>query len=344
MIRDQPTPDFFEGLLLGNGDIGVCVTVRPDAIGLHIGKNDSWDIRVSEEHVEKMLPFREVLQLWQKAGDEAKRQGKPEMTYLEQNIDFFRKYTEEMASSYRKPWPRPWPCGIIWLHWDSRTVRVVRQRLDIATGSLTVELEWDDLRGKVRPVILTCIVCREEGHVVLTSDAPSPVTSAAYYPHWDKQALLPEPVLSSESPGFACYQKFPATAPKEGQTTPASDKDRSFALHGVLAGSWVQDKTGEDLRGVLLRSTATQPLRLDVALFTTADHRDNVAHAKTELQRFAKTPVARLAAEFGGSLGEILVAVSGGVRRQGNGSALVSQPVLPLVLPQARQGGAGIVR
>ena len=49
IVRELPTPDFFEGMLLGNGDIGVCVTVRPDALGLHIGKSDSWDIRVSEE-------------------------------------------------------------------------------------------------------------------------------------------------------------------------------------------------------------------------------------------------------------------------------------------------------
>lgn len=31
MVRDQATPDFFEGFLLGNGDLGVCLTVRPDA-------------------------------------------------------------------------------------------------------------------------------------------------------------------------------------------------------------------------------------------------------------------------------------------------------------------------
>jgi hypothetical protein len=41
IVRTVPTPDFFEGMLLGNGDIGVCITVRPDALGLHIGKSDS---------------------------------------------------------------------------------------------------------------------------------------------------------------------------------------------------------------------------------------------------------------------------------------------------------------
>src|SRR5690242_16448673 len=64
IVRELPTPDFFEGMLLGNGDIGVCVTVRPDALGLHIGKSDSWDIRVSEDHAVHILPFAEVLKLW----------------------------------------------------------------------------------------------------------------------------------------------------------------------------------------------------------------------------------------------------------------------------------------
>ena len=93
LVRTQPTPEFFEGLLLGNGDIGVCVTVRPDALGIHIGKSDAWDIRVSEEHAAHIKTFQEVLELWKRAGEEAKRQGKPEMTFLESNIDFFREYS-----------------------------------------------------------------------------------------------------------------------------------------------------------------------------------------------------------------------------------------------------------
>ena len=44
-----PHPISSRGMLLGNGDIGVCITARSDALGLHIGKSDSWDIRVSED-------------------------------------------------------------------------------------------------------------------------------------------------------------------------------------------------------------------------------------------------------------------------------------------------------
>ena len=67
IVRDIPSPNFFEGMLLGNGDIGLCVTVRPDALGLHIGKEDSWDIRVSEDHYPHVLHFRDLLELWRRA-------------------------------------------------------------------------------------------------------------------------------------------------------------------------------------------------------------------------------------------------------------------------------------
>jgi alpha-L-fucosidase 2 len=107
IVRDLATPNFFEGMLLGNGDIGVCVTARPDALGLHLGKEDAWDIRVSNEHSKDVLRFKDLLAMWEKASEEAKRHGDPEMTYLESKIDFFREYTDKVTASYGKSWPRP---------------------------------------------------------------------------------------------------------------------------------------------------------------------------------------------------------------------------------------------
>ena len=295
LVRTLPTPDFFEGLLLGNGDIGVCVTVRPDALGLHIGKNDAWDIRVSQEHAAHIKTFAEVLDLWKRAGGEAKRQGKPEMTFLESNIPFFREYSQLMQSSYRKPWPRPWPCGTVWLHWDSRMVRVVKQELDISTGVLTISLEHDDLRGKVRPVRLTCFVSRENGHISVTSDVAAPIVSVAYAPNWDDQAKLPEPEISAENGRFSGFQYFPATAPTDAQPDPPKSKDdRNFALHGVLAGQWTAEPVDKRRRRVLLRAAADQPLRLDLTLFTPRDVPDTAAHARAEAARLAAQPAEEL--------------------------------------------------
>ena len=317
IVHDLPTPDFFEGMLMGNGDIGLCITVRPDALGLHLGKEDSWDIRVSEDHYQYVLPFDELLKLWGRASEEAKRQGKPEMLDLESQIDFFRDYTKKVDSSYRKSWPRPWPCGIVWIHWDSRQVRVRRQTLDPSSGMFTLEIEHDDLRGHRQEVTMWCFVNWNSGHVLVWSDAPAPIVSIAYFPNVDVQAQLPPPELDGRArEGFAeffSYQHFPATVPTEDNPNPArTDKDRNFALCGHVAGAWsIEDlgETQERLRklewgaqgggpfSVFLRSLKAQPLRLDLTLFTPRDHADNVIFAKNEAARLAQIPPQQLAQE-----------------------------------------------
>ena len=297
MVREGPTPDFFEGMLLGNGDIGVVVTVRPDALGLHIGKEDSWDLRVSEDHYQHVLTFQELLKLWERAGDEAKRRGKPEMTSLETNIDFFQDYQKKVRSSYSKSWPRPWPCGIVWVHWDSRMVRVGRQELDIASGRYRLALEHDDLKGTRGTVNVSCFVNWTTGHVSVSTDSAVPFLSVAYYPNIDPGAQLPPPRVESSSEGgfseFTCYQHFPAIAPTEAvPEPPRSDKDRNFALCGRLAGEWRKEE-----HGVLFQGAKPQPFRLDLALFTPRDVADNVNHARREAERLSAVPVAQLAAE-----------------------------------------------
>ncbi|WP_288267422.1 hypothetical protein [uncultured Methanobrevibacter sp.] len=42
--RDVASPDFFEGAIMGNGDLGLIVCTRPDALLMHLGHNNIWDI------------------------------------------------------------------------------------------------------------------------------------------------------------------------------------------------------------------------------------------------------------------------------------------------------------
>lgn len=298
MLRTQPTPDFFEGLLLGNGDLGVCVTVRPDALGLHIGKNDAWDIRVSEEHSRHIRTFQEVLELWKRAGEEAKRQGRPDMTFLESRIDFFREYSERMQSSYRKPWPRPWPCGTVWLHWDARMVRLMGQKLDIASAVLTLDFEYDDLRGRVKPFQLTCFVNREVNHVLVRSDIEVPVLSCAYYPHWEAEAKLPDPLFRANVNGFSGFQEFPSIAPTEAEPNPPkSADDRSVAIEGRLQGDWLADASEAPRlpgRALLRPAAGPQLLRLDLVVLTSRDAADPAQQARAQALRLSGEKAAEL--------------------------------------------------
>jgi alpha-L-fucosidase 2 len=300
IVRDLPTPNFFEGMLLGNGDIGACVTVRPDALGLHLGKEDSWDIRVSEEHYRHVLPLPELLQLWKEAGEEAKRQGRPDMIYLETEIPALREYTRKVTASYEKPWPRPWPCGTVWVHWDSRKVRVVRQTLDPSNGLYRLELEVNDLRGSRRPLDLFCFVNRAAGHVCVHTGGAAPFVSVAYDPHVSAEAPLPRPEVEAaagaDSAAFSWYQHFPAAPPSEAAPDPPrSPKDRNAALSAVLQGSWRVESAARP--GIFLRAAGDQLFRLDLALCTPRDHAGSVSFARSEARRLAQVPAGRLQQE-----------------------------------------------
>jgi hypothetical protein len=295
MIRNQPTPDFFEGFLMGNGDIGVCLTVRPDALGLHIGKADVWDIRVSKDHMKDVLPFAEVRKRWER---------------FDENKQFFQEYEVKARASYAKSWPRPWPCGILWMHWDPRAVRVDRQVLDPSDGVATIEIEHDNRHGTVRRVKIVCFVSQESGHVLVsTSEPASFLSSVAYYPYFDSEAQMPAPELSSRfSEGFGeftCHQLLPCTAPTDAEPNPPpSDQDASFNLCGRLIGEWSAGvPTGQEKRRpeytphrVLLEGRQEQPLRLDLALLTSRDDKGGMDSAIRLTERVAQMPIAQLRA------------------------------------------------
>jgi len=323
LVRQGPTPGFFEGMLLGNGDIGVCVTTRPDALGLHLGKEDSWDIRVSEDHYRHVLSFKELLKLWERASQEAKRLGKPELLFLEREIDFFREYTQKVESSYRKSWPRPWPCGILWIHWDPRFVRVTQQTLDISNGLLTIDLAHKELQeAQSHQIRISVFVHAEAGQVSVSTDVEAPFLSLAYYPNIEPEAKLPPPELDAaiEVPGvrFTALQYFPATAPSEQNPNPSNSAlDRNIFLCGLLSGKWAIQDLAESQRQlkemvsgapdtytryaqqprVFCRSARKQPFRLDLALVTTRDDRDNRNFAIKEDRRFSALPVSQIQME-----------------------------------------------
>ena len=304
--RDLPTPDFFEGMLLGNGDIGVVVTVRPDAIGLHLGKADSWDIRVDESHANKVLTFSELLELWRRASEEAKKMGKADMIYLEREIPFFREYTDRVIASYSKTWPRPWPCGVVWVHWDASEFNVTHQALDPANGAFRLTLAHGD-----SSVDLHCFVNTKTGHVCLWSGEPASFASVSYEPNLDRQAQLPAPAIDgqilAQSAEFSCSQRFPATAPSDADPDPGPSKDdRSFSLHGIVQGRWALEGLAESKRRleqfsrpndtftwheehprVFLKSMDAQLLRIDLSLFTPRDHAEPASRAEAEARSLA---------------------------------------------------------
>jgi hypothetical protein len=162
IARELAAPDFFEGALLGNGNLGVVVCTKPDGITLHLGHNDIWDIRVEEGHKDKIGTFHEV---WNKVlsiqGD----------IYQD---EWFRQYMDDVTSSYLKYiYPRPYPASSLHLFFDRKEYEVLGHSLDISNGLLTVTLE--NTAGEKRYISLfvaqdsDTVCCRttdEEGRAV----------------------------------------------------------------------------------------------------------------------------------------------------------------------------------
>lgn len=287
--RDLPGPTFFDGMLLGNGDVGVCAIVRPDALGIHIGKNDCWDIRVSEYRDEDILPFPELLKLWRKASVEAEKQGNPDMVHMESEIPFLKQYTQRAHASYSKRWPRPWPCGTVWLNWDLRHVEPVQYALDPSNGLFTLALNCIDVEGSSRTVQLAAFVDWDTGLISVSTDGPVKLESIVYSPEVDglrsaafdggsrdqRPGLLPPPetkaVAGAEFSEFSNFQVFPAIGPTDGlPLPPKSGADRNYSLVGRVAGQW-RVEAARARTDVSLVCAKAQKLRLDVAVATPRD-------------------------------------------------------------------------
>ncbi len=297
-----PGPSFFEGALLGNGDVGVCAEVRPDALGLHIAKSDCWDIRVSEDPVDSVLPFDQLLQLWKLASEEAIRMGKPDMLYLESHTEVFRHYTETVSSSYRKKWPRPWPCGTIWMNWDPRWVRVESYSLNPANGLFQLNLDIDLLHQRPRAARIEGFVDWATGAVSMYTADDVPLEAIFYVPavdtdHASDHAVLPQPktaaVAGAKEVAFTCHQHFPAIGPTKSQPfPPRSDKDRNFSLKGRVTGDWSVDKGGR-ATDVILRPKAAQAFRIDALIATPRDlllHKRKREAASTRQKKWISIP------------------------------------------------------
>ena len=127
--KDVAAPDFFEGALMGNGNLGVVVCTRPDGMVLYFGHNNIWDIRIEEGHKDKVGTFGEM---WQRILDEKD-------TFA--TAPWHTEYNQALAQSYTKLYPRPYPASALYLFFDRKEYEVLGHELDISCGLLTVTLE-----------------------------------------------------------------------------------------------------------------------------------------------------------------------------------------------------------
>jgi len=225
LTYDRPAPDFFEGALLGNGAMGVVVTTRPDAVVLYFGHNNVWDIRIAENNREKIGTFKEVFNRVKAISDT--------LSVLTQD-PWYKEYSLMTAENYRKPYPRPFPCGSVLLGFDRRNAEMIGHRLDISTGLCEVFLLTKD-RKKLTLQIFTDMT-KDQLWMRLVDQKGNPCENI-----FDRVRVMPDPSTPKEFPktkneenldkGLLSFrQTLPYSEPEKYDAAKGHPKDKAFRL------------------------------------------------------------------------------------------------------------------
>lgn len=216
--RGAPAQVFFDGALLGNGAMGVVVRTRPDAVVLHFGHNNVWDIRVSERHRDEIGTFAEIF---------AKASAMPDSLPSIHHDPFFSEYLNVTADNYRSPYPRPFPCGSVILGFDRREVEVIGHSVDIATGQCTVGL----LRGGEALRLLVDVDMNSDAVWLALVDGDGAPAASCF----NRVKVLPDPSTPHEMPHYQLTEcgdhalGFMQELPRNEDCSP-SERDKAVAL------------------------------------------------------------------------------------------------------------------
>ena len=225
LVYDGPATDFFQGALLGNGGMGVVVTTRPDAVVLHFGHNNVWDIRLAENHRKELGTFNFVFDKVSKI---------PDTLALLTEDPWYAKYSEMCADNYSKPYPRPFPCGSVLLGFDRREAEMIGYKLDISKGLCEVNL----LTADKKELVLQIFTDMNEDKLWMRLVDKK----GNKHPNIFKRILvIPDPSTPAEFPKYkggedlasgtlSFRQVLPYQEPEHYDTSKGHPKDKAFRL------------------------------------------------------------------------------------------------------------------
>ncbi|HUX94712.1 MAG TPA: glycoside hydrolase N-terminal domain-containing protein [Bacteroidales bacterium] len=222
---NKPAIDFFDGALLGNGGMGAVVTTRPDAVVIYFGHNNVWDIRVSENNREKIKTFDYVFN---------KVKAIPDTLALLTDDPWYDDYSRMAQENYRKPYPRPFPCGSVLLGFDLRNAELLGHKLDVSNGLCEIYLLSSE-RKKIKLQIFTDMK-DDKLWMRLTDENNNPVKSI-----FDRIRVMPDPSTPREFPSYninedltggtlSFRQVLPYQEPDKYDLKKGHVKDKAFSL------------------------------------------------------------------------------------------------------------------
>ncbi len=226
---NKPAVRFFEGAVLGNGALGAIVCTRPDAVAIHFGHNNVWDIRVDESHADEVLTFDEVFE---------KVNAVPAHFASLEDDPWCKAYFARMRAPYRKPYPRPFPCGTLLLAFDRREAELLGHTLHIDAGLCEVHF-----LAQGEPATLQLFIEPDVDRLWLRmiDAAGAPAASA-----FNRIRLIPDPDTPKDMPAFSATsddahrrlsftQVLPFQEPHVYAAAAGHVKDRAFTLSVVVS-------------------------------------------------------------------------------------------------------------
>ena len=240
---NKPAIGFFDGALLGNGAMGVVVTTRPDGIMIYFGHNNVWDIRLAEDFKEELGTFEYVFNKVKEIPDTLK---------LLTDDPWYAQYSKMAAENYRKPYPRPFPCGAVLLGFDRRSAEMLGHKLDISNGLCEVYLLTND-KEKLTLQIFTDMF-QDKLWMQLVDNNGKLCESI-----FDRVRVIPDPSTPKEFPHYqtreilekgliAFWQILPYQEPDDYDIEKGHPKDKAFGLTAQFNSS-LEKTTRTDWNG-----------------------------------------------------------------------------------------------
>lgn len=204
---NRPSPRFMDAALNGNGQLGVLVRARPDAVCLHFGHTAVWDIRHGTLQPDARHHFQWVFDyIWNSF--DGKRQFWTEKDWQD--------YTGKLYQAHARPYPCPFPCGTLVLGIDRRRTEVLGWTVRIHEGQIRVRL-LD--QGRNLEVVIFCSMESDLCRVTVRDDenrpAPSPFNRIHLIPDVEPPPALPQPVIeeTDRSRTLSFVQRLPYLEP-----------------------------------------------------------------------------------------------------------------------------------
>jgi len=201
------------------------VTTRPDGIMIYFGHNNVWDIRVAENHREKIKTFDYVFN---------KVKSIPDTLAVLTDDPWYKEYSEMAADNYRQPYPRPFPCGSVLLGFDLRNAEMIGHKLDISNGLCEVYMLTSDNK-KVKLQLFTDMT--EDKLWMKLVDDNGNLTNNIF----DRIRVIPDPSTPREFPvnlaeedldnGILSFRQIlPYEEPERYNPVKGHPKDKAFSL------------------------------------------------------------------------------------------------------------------